>query len=222
MAKWIYLSYPINSQTPAYGGSEGFILAHDKVMEKGDSCNTSQWSLSNHLGTYIDFPKHFVRGGKCLTDYPADFWAFTAPAILGIASVEPSSIIQPQELDIDSISRDVDLLLVKTGFCDYRSQEIYWRQNPGFAPGVATVLRDKLPRLRVFAFDSISLSSFAHREIGRQAHRAFLNNLRPILLLEDVDLTGIDVDTILQEVVIAPFRVEGAGGAPCTVIGKMS
>jgi len=37
-------------------------------------------------------------------------------------------------------------------------------------------------------FDSISVSSFQNRMVGREAHRAFLDPKAPILLLEDIDL----------------------------------
>ena len=51
--------------------------------------------------------------------------------------------------------------------------------------------RERCPHLRVFGFDSISLSSFAHTKIEQGAHKAFFDHSR-ILLLEDMDLSIVD------------------------------
>jgi len=222
MSEWIYLSYPINCKIPVYGNGPGIQIIRDKDMANGDSCNTSQWSLSSHLGTHVDLPRHFVQHGKCVTDYPSDFWFFSFPAVIDISPVTPGSVIGPKELNLDCVPEDIDMLLIKTGFCHLRQEEVYWKQNPGFAPELADSLRKEFSGLRVLGLDSISLSSFVHRDLGRQTHRVFLDGERPILPLEDLDLISIGADTELKEVIVAPIRIENADGAPCTVIGKIS
>ena len=39
--------------------------------------------------------------------------------------------------------------------------------------------------------DFISLTSYQNREIGRMAHREFLGSSRPLLLIEDMDLSRL-------------------------------
>ena len=221
MSKWIYLSYPLNCETPAYGGGDSLKIQQEKSIEKGDSCNTLYWSLSNHLGTHIDFPRHFVRAGKTSDAYDPEFWIFRSPFIIDVSLVEPGLIIEPEAIDIDAVPDNIDMLVIKTGFCRLREKDVYWKKNPGFAPGLAAFLRKRFPHLRVFGFDSISLSSFIHRKIGREAHKAFLDHPRPILLLEDMDLCMVDNIMKLKQVIVAPLRVEGADGAPCTVFANI-
>lgn len=221
MSKWVYLSYPLSRKTPAYGGGDTIKIYHEKSIEKGDSCNTQYWSLSNHLGTHIDFPRHFVQAGKTSGDYSPEFWIFHSPFILDIATVEPEVILEPEDVDMDAVPDNIDILVIKTGFCHLREKDIYWENNSGFAPGMATFLRKRFIRLRVFGFDSISLSSFAHRKIGREAHKAFLDYPRPILLLEDMDLSMVDNGMKLKEIIVSPLRVEGSDGAPCTVLANI-
>ena len=58
------------------------------------------------------------------------------------------------------------------------------------------------------------------RELGREAHRAFLGQggkNDPILIIEDMDLS-CDL-TKLRELWVLPLRVEKIDSAPCTVIG---
>jgi hypothetical protein len=55
--------------------------------------------------------------------------------------------------------------------------------------------------------------------LGREAHKRFLNPLKPILLLEDMDLRSIDNDTIFDKIIVAPLRIAKCDGLPCTVMG---
>ena len=221
MKRWLYLSYPLNPDTPAYGDGHGFTEQKDKQMDQGDSCNTSHWSLSNHIGTHIDFPRHFAARGKSIDDYDPGFFIFTKVFIADLSTAEPGLIITPDHLDLAAAPSDTELLIIKTGFGIYRGQDDYSRNNPGFHPDLADYLRRSLPALRVIGFDSISLSSFANRDIGREAHRAFLDHDKPILPLEDMDLEQINSSTNIEMVIIAPLRVSTADGAPCTVMGKI-
>ena len=221
MSNWVYLSYPLSRKTPVYGGGDTIKIYHEKSIEKGDSCNTQYWSLSNHLGTHIDFPRHFVQAGKTSGDYNPGFWVFHSPFILDISTVEPGVILEPEDVDMDAVPDNIDMLLIKTGFCHLREKDIYWENNSGFAPGMATFLRKRFQRLRVFGFDSISLSAFAHRETGHEAHKAFLDHPNPILLLEDMDLSAIDNNVKLKQVIVSPLLVEDADGAPCTVFANI-
>ncbi len=221
MGRWIYLSYPLSPDTPAYGGEDSLKISHGKSMVKGDSCNTSYWSLSNHLGTHIDCPRHFVGNSKSVDNYSPGFWVFHCPQILDISPTKPGSLIGPHDIKMDGVSKECDLLLIKTNFCSMRDREVYWRKNPGIEPDVAPFLRENLLNLRVFGFDFISLSSFAHREIGRNAHRAFLDHPNPILPLEDVNLSQLDAGTRLETVIISPLVIESADAAACTVFAKV-
>jgi Predicted metal-dependent hydrolase len=112
-------------------------------------------------------------------------------------------------------------LSLKPVFVHLREKDIYWENNPGFAPALAVFLRKRFPCLRVFGFDSISLSSFAHRETGHEAHKAFLDHSNPILLLEDMDLSAIDNSAKLKQIIVSPLLVEAADGAPCTVFANI-
>ena len=74
--------------------------------------------------------------------------------------------------------------------------------------------------VQAIGMDWISVSSFENRELGRQAHRAFLNRDgegHPVLIIEDMDLSA-DLNG-LREVWVAPLLVEGIDSAPCTIIG---
>lgn len=116
MSKCLYLSYPLNRKTPAYGGGDSLKIQQEKRIEKGDSCNTKYWSLSNHLDTHIDYPGHFVQAGKTSSDYCPDFWNFHSPFILDISPVEPGLILRPETMEMDALPNTIDMLVIKTGY----------------------------------------------------------------------------------------------------------
>ena len=219
---WISLSYPLDEDTPAYGGGKGFQITLDKSMARGDSCNTSTLTFSNHLGTHLDFPRHFAEQGRTLDDYSIDSFIFTRIGFVDLGQIEGGRIISWQDLESVVLPEDIELLLIKTGFCHKRSLPAYCRENPGFSPGLADCLREAFPSLRVLGFDSISLSSFSHRELGREAHKRFLDHERPILPLEDMDLSRVEKTSLIRQTIVAPWMVRGADAVPCTVMAEVS
>ena len=78
---------------------------------------------------------------------------------------------------------------------------------------------DRFPSLRAIGLDTISISSFSHRDVGRAAHREFLNS--GIRIIEDMKLKNIIEPSKLMRVIALPFRYLGSDGAPTTIIGEV-
>ncbi len=137
-------------------------------------------------------------------------------------SLKPNNYIIEDDLISNlNIIRDeeYDILIVKTDLCHDRDKDQFWQQNYGFSPKIYDYLIKNFPSIRVLGFDSISISSWQNRELGKVAHKVFLNPKKPILLLEDMNLVNIDVSTQLLQIIIAPMRLEECDGCPCTVYG---
>ena len=206
----IFLSYPLNENTPAYGGEDGLIqLETIRSISKGDTSNNMRFTFPGHIGTHIDFPYHFSDVGKKCHDYPAAFWLFDKVGFIN-CSVEQV----PNE--IAGLPEDIEILILKTGYGLRRSEREYWSDQPVIPASYAAILRTRFPSLRVFGFDMISLTSKRDRPEGKRAHELFLLE-NEILILEDMDLTFL-LDTP-QKIIIAPLLIENADGVPCTVIG---
>ena len=112
---------------------------------------------------------------------------------------------------------DADLVLLKTGFEVHRESNEYWEKAPGYAPELADFLKQRFKSFRAIGMDTISISSYQHRELGHEAHNAFLRN--GFRIFEDLALKDIQVDTVLSKVIALPLRFEHSDGAPCTIIG---
>ncbi len=214
-----YLSHEISTINPTYGScAKNIKLKQMRSLTRGDSCCSFWFGMENHWGTHVDCPAHFFTNGMRIIDYPADFWIFHKPQILPVKA-GPGEIISHKCLPFE-INPETDLLIFKSGWSAKRETEEYCLRNPGIDSALGAWLRKAYPKIRAIGIDWVSLSSYAHRDIGRQAHREFLNPAgegHPILLIEDMDIP--EELEALSQVFILPLRVEQMDSAPCTVIG---
>lgn len=221
--KLIYLSYILDANTPTYGNRNKFVCEKKSAISNGDIANDSTINTTVHIGTHIDMPYHFFEEGQTIKDFDINFFRFKK--VLFIDCI-PKKIIIKDDL-IEKLQRiqdkdKYDILIVKTGICYKRETKEFWESNYGFDPSVAEYLRSNFQNIRVICFDSISVSSLADRERGREAHKAFLAPKYPILLLEDMDLTQIHKDTEFHNLTVVPLRIAKCDGLPCTVIAEIS
>ena len=218
--KYVLLSHTIDENTPLYGNTPvPRILSHSRISE-GDSSNTSILSIHNHTGTHIDAPKHFIDEGKAISEYTLDELVFNNPIIVDCPK-DDASLITPDDLQHAShMLQNSDCLLLRTGFGRFRGEERYWTHNPGIAPETILWIRREYPNIRCIGIDSISISSFQHRIIGRKAHKAaFIDQMdmgEPLFLIEDLNLDATS-DRII-EMIILPWQIGGLDGAPCHVL----
>ncbi|MEM0466441.1 MAG: cyclase family protein [Candidatus Thermoplasmatota archaeon] len=224
MSRYILLSYPINTATPSYGNTPPLQIEPYQQIAQGNSCNTSLIHMHNHLGTHIDAPYHFTNTGKKITDYPIEDFIFSHPIVLDIPK-NPGELVLVDELQSYSSSLgSCDMIIFRTGFWKYRNETVYRLKNPGISPEIAHYLRTEYPNIRCVGIDSISISSFIHRELGRKAHTIFLQDKEyssdPILLLEDMDLSSKKL-TRLRQVFVCPLFIANLDSSPCTVVGVL-
>jgi arylformamidase len=217
-SKYIRLSYSLNPDLSAYGNGSRIIVSRERSLSKGDTSNNTSIALSSHFGTHIDFPLHFIDGGKSLNEYELSEFIYSKVLLVDISSEGfEDSIIGPAIFDVYEPDSEVELIILYTGFSQYRHEEKYWKENLGLSPQLAKLLEQKYPKLRAIGFDLMSLSSFQRRVLGRKSHYEFLS--RNILIIEDMDLSVFQQGLIqLKMIIVTPLYVDGAEGAPVTVI----
>ena len=219
----IYLSYILDENTPTYGNRNKFVCEKKSDIVNGDIANDSSISTTVHIGTHIDMPYHFFEDGQTIEDFDIDYFRFTN--ILFIDFIPNENIIKDDLINIMGKEKNkdkYDLLIIKTGICHKRDQDVFWKENYGFHPDVAQYLRINFSNIRVIGFDSISVSSFSNRMLGRESHKAFLDPKKPILLLEDMDLTSLSSMLNITKLDIVPLRIAKCDGLPCTIIAEVN
>lgn len=222
MHSWIYLSHKLTAKHFAYGNGEKANIKYPNQINKGNTSNNSFLHLPTHFGTHLDFPYHFDNKGKRGDVYPPDYFISQKVQFIELA-INPISdhLITTSDFFIYELNQRTEILILKTGMGKYIDRKEYWNANPGFAHDLAGYLKSKMPNLRIFGFDSISLTGRRFREEGKEAHKSFLieNN---ILILEDMNLSKLFKDSIIEEIIISPLRFDGMDGSPTTVIAKVN
>lgn len=218
---WIRLNHILTSSTPLYGDGS-IAISRIRDMHSGDTSNNSALAFPAHSGTHVDAPSHFDPAGVSLDRLPTGYWQVARPFLIDVPC-RPGDIIRLAAVRslLESVPVDCDFLLLRTGAEQWRTDRCddYRMRGPGIAADVAVWLR-RHRATRFLGVDCISISSFAHRAEGREAHRAFLGPLAgaspPILLIEDMALQGLDGPP--EAVQLAPLLFENADGAPVSVI----
>ncbi len=230
MKRYIKLSYNIGVDTPLYPETPPVIIEKVKEISKGNSCNTSLITLSNHAGTHIDAPRHFYDSGRAINEYSLEELVFKKPLLINCPK-EINEVIKIGDLTGLMNSNDADILLIRTGFHKYRISQSsaltpqslynYCYKNPYLSPDTAEWIRNNLPDVKAIGIDCISISSFEKRKCGRETHKILLKEDGfkgpPILIVEDLYIP-YEIHK-LDEVIVSPIYIESVDSSPCTVIG---
>jgi len=217
--RYSFLSHEYAESIPVFGEVKQLAVRQIRSTDAGNTTNEFSIEIQSHWGTHVDAPRHFFSSGRNITSYAADYFVFSAPQVIAV-TLEPSEILEAATL-METVREDCDLLLVKSGWTEFRSQPLYYQDNPGLSLELAQMLRSQRPLLRAVGIDWISISAFRHRELGREVHRVLLDpagDHTPKFIIEDMNLSAELCG--LQRVIVAPLRVAAFDSAPCTVLGE--
>jgi len=92
---------------------------------------------------------------------------------------------------------------------------VNYTDQPVINANLAKKMKKRFPKLRVFGFDLISLTSKLDSLEEKLAHQSFLLE-EDILILEDMKLDCLN--TTPKTVIVAPLLIDNIDGAPCTII----
>lgn len=217
---YLELSYRLSTDTPRALGVPAVEFEHYYNMDKGDASNLFYLRFSNHTGTHIDAPWHFVSSGFKISDFELQDFVFERPITLELPLGDDALICASHFEDHSHRIANADLLLIKTGYCQVRKREPqrYSVHSPGFSIDGARYLAKNAPQLRAIGLDTISLACMQHLEEGLEAHRILLAGAaRRFLIIEDMNL---DCNlSNLQRVIALPLFLENVDSSPCTVMG---
>jgi kynurenine formamidase len=216
---FILLSHKLSEDTPAFADGPSLRISPIKEITSGGSSNSYTLTFPNHLGTHMDAPLHFDASGRPIADYEIEELVFENPVILDIPKGDSELIAESELRDATDDLSDADLLLLRTGFEQYRDTDPvrYSTRNPAISPDAAAYVRNELPSVIAICLDTISASAVQHREEGRETHRTLLSS-RDFFIIEDAALSRYSED--IQRVLAIPLYIVGVDSAPCTLLGE--
>lgn len=193
---------PIHSEMLSYPGDPAFSKEIICSFDKGDICNLLHIHMSNHVGTHIDFPAHFIQGGKTSAD-------FSLLHLMGrclIIEIGPNiRLIQPEHLADQSI-QEGNIIFFKTPNSTLTE---YSEKYTAISHAAAQYLREK--RVKIVGIDYLSVD--AHGDHDFPVHRELLSH--DILIVENLELKNVSAGDYHAR--IYPLNLKEVDGSPVRV-----
>lgn len=213
MSKYVEVGYPIYEGMPVYPGLPEVKVTSRESIAKGDYWNGSILEIYLHAGTHVDAPWHYCSTAIGIDKIPIENFVYKKPLMI-YSKWEPNHLVSMEELMVagDALYES-DILFFNTGNAKFRSADWdKYRDNfPSVSPEVAEFVRQKLPKVKAVAIDTLSIENIANGKLdGFRTHNAFLNPFkfpqRTILIYEDYNTAPIEGKKMISAF-SAPLRI---------------
>jgi len=169
--KLVDLSQPLCQDTPFWPLYPPFEVKYIKRKPE-HGVNAQYIMTSNHIGTHLDAPLHFVTNGMDIEKIPLE-WLYGPGVIVDVSDVGDLGLYTPEMVEKRVDLHDGDILVVHTGWYKYS-----WYQPAGMAdeeryihlhPGPSREWVDWLIRrkIKVWGVDAVSTDHPMNLPIGR-------------------------------------------------------
>lgn len=207
LREFIDISVPLWSQMPIWPGSVGFRLTRTMCLEAGDPANVSQLDCDVHVGTHVDTPRHFVKGGSTVEQLPLN--VFIGPVV--VAHLPKVDAITDGDLAGLGLSLGTERLLLRT-----RNSELWAEGVTKFRKDYVALTADAAgwvveQGIRLIGVDYLSVQRF---DDGPLTHQILLE--AGVFILEGLNLA--DVRAGSYELICLPLNLVGAEGAPARAV----
>ena len=207
--KIIDLTHAISPDMPVYPGTEppvfitGCSIDETGFLEK-------KITLYSHTGTHIDAPAHLIKGAKTLDMLPIEH--FHGKAFLLNTSHVQSQTIELAELKPHKATiKQVDFLLINTGWSQYWGAEKYFLNYPVLSIEAADWLGDF--KLKGLGLDTISADKVDTQNYP--VHKTFLQN--DTIIIENLkNLNKLSCNRFVFS--CFPLSFEKADGSPVRAV----
>jgi arylformamidase len=178
-------------------------------IAKGDTANVSVISISDHAGTHVDPPVHFIDGGNTIDRLPI------APLVgpCRVLEYRDQGHVSAAWLERAGIPPGTERLLFKTANSDR------WRDpHASFTRDFTTINASAAKwcvdhGVKLVGVDYLSIEPQGPEKAGYPVHMTLLR--ASVVIIEGLDLHEIAPGT--YELVCAPLKIEDGDGGPARV-----
>ena len=206
-ARIIDISVVLREGMPIYPDDPEFSLRPDTSIENGDPCRVSRIEMGAHTGTHLDFPNHFIAGGKSCKDFGPERF------ILEALVVETAAEGNARASDLVNLEPDSGRAIL---FKTENSRKNLFGKN-GFQKDFAAIGPDAAERLielkaLLVGIDYLSIDPY-HSET-HPSHAILLKN--DVILLEGINLAEVEPGP--YSLICFPLRLETAEASPVRAV----
>ncbi len=164
------LSQPLNADCSFWPYYPPFEVKY--IKRKSEHGVNAQYIMtSNHMGTHLDAPRHFVTHGKTIDQIPIE-WCYGPGVIVDLSdALDDLDVFTPQMLEQRADIREGDILFINTGWHKYSflspegDEERYIQRHPGPHFSICDWLLQK--KIHIWGVDMISTDHPMNLPIGR-------------------------------------------------------
>lgn len=164
------LSQPLNQEVPFWPYYPPFEVKY--IKRKAEHGVNAQYIMtSNHMGTHLDAPRHFVTNGMTIDEIPLA-WLYGSGVIVDLRDeIDELAVYTPKMIEDRVEVREGDLLILHTGwhrhaqFGDEADEEKYIHLHPGAHPDMVDWLLKK--KIHIWGVDCVSTDHPMDLPIGR-------------------------------------------------------
>ncbi len=176
-------------------------------------------SLTSHLGTHIDAPRHFFAGGLAVDQISLDRLVQRPAVVLDVSGTPAGEGVTGDALEACGIRPNPgEIVVIKTRWTDRAwGTEAFWSNTIWLAPSVSEWTAQ-------FDISAVAMDCFPEKPFWRYEltpserganHRRWLGAGLPMLQL----LTGLDAVGTRFTLTALPLRLAGMDGSPARVVG---
>ena len=164
------VSQPLNEQAPFWPYYPPFEVKYIKRKAE-HGVNAQYIQTSNHMGTHLDAPRHFVTRGMTIDQIPME-WLCGPGVIVNLSDeMDELGVYTPEMIESRVEVKKGDILLLHTGWHRYAQwgdeadEEKYIHMHPGAHPDLVPWLLEK--KVHIWGMDCISTDHPMNLPIGR-------------------------------------------------------
>jgi arylformamidase len=202
------ISLTISNDLPVWPGDPPIVIERVRKLEEGANANVSYLQMGAHVGTHVDAPLHFLKGGSTIDQMPLDVLVGPVDVVQLPDSVE---VIDQAVLEQTGLPEGAERILFKT------RNSAFWVEGAadfqtGFVGIDLTGSQYLVDRgVRLVGIDYLSISPFRK---SKPTHEALLG--AGIVIIEGLDLSKVSPGKYM--LYCLPLKLGGAEGAPARAI----
>ncbi len=164
------LSQPLNQEVFFWPYYPPFEVKYIKRKPE-HGVNAQYIQTSNHIGTHLDAPRHFVTNGMTIDQIPLE-WLYGPGVIVDLSDeMDDLAVYTPKMIEDRVEVREGDILILHTGWHRYAQfgeeadEERYILMHPGAHPDLVDWLLEK--KIHIWGLDAVSTDHPMNLPIGR-------------------------------------------------------
>lgn len=201
------ISLTVSNDLPVWPGDRPAQLEQIMDMTRGDRYTLSQFASTVHVGTHLDAPMHFVKGGSGVDTI--DLQKLVGPCY--VAHLPAVDTIDAAALEQAAIPLGAKRLLLRTRNSEYwaRGDNVFHTDFVAIDPSGAAWLVQH--GVQLVGIDYLSIGPF---EGGAPTHEILLGN--GIVPVEGLNLSNIEPGE--YQLICLPLKLKDCDGAPARAV----